>query len=206
MSSGLPCCLARPALPAFLTRLLCAVALSCAGPKAWLVQESATCRLVALRSHSMARKPGNVEQQVDHARGLRIRSSCPYIHPLRRSAVAVQVGIGSSVPCRARLVVVPARCCCFGTLQAVHHETAAQMRDAMPGSCVGATVLPRLRTAAQFRMTGAPEDCGAYTQDDSFRTVPRSACGKRMRAGICTVCWCRRPCSSGCRRFCCRAT
>ena len=103
------------------------------------------------------------------------------------AAVAVQIEAGLSLQWRAVLGVVLACRCCFDPAEAMHEQTAVKVRCAVPGSCVGATVLPRLRTAAQFRTTEAPEDCDAYTRDDSSRMVPRLACGKRMHGGICTA-------------------
>ena len=170
---------------------------------------SATCRPVALRSRSTARRPRNAGLPVDHEKGPKIRSSYPCPDPLLRLAAMVQQqrGFDSTVPCLAGHLAVPRLCSCFAMRGAVRRQTAVQAYCAVPGRCLGATVLPRLRTAARFRRKEAPEDCGAYMLGDSSRMVLRSASGKRMRAGICTACWCKRPCpcSSGCKRFCCRA-
>ena len=104
--------------------------------------------------------------------------------------MAAQTGaeVVVSVPCLGGPVAAPTRSCGLVPFGAVRRKAAAQVRDALPGSCAGATELRRLRTAAQFRRKAAPGDCGACMLGDSSRRVHRSACGKRMRAGICIAC------------------
>ena len=74
---------------------------------------------------------------------------------------------GVTAPCLGRPGAVLTRSCAPVLFGAVRCRAVRQLCGALPGSCAGATELPRLRTAAQFRRKAAPEDCGACMRGDS---------------------------------------
>ena len=93
-----------------------------------------------------AKRPESVGKQADPGRVRRTQSSCPCPDLLRLAALAVPIEAGLSLLWRAVLGVKLAYRCCFYPAEAMHEKAAVKVCCAVPGSCVGATVLPRLRS------------------------------------------------------------